>query len=197
MSNITKYKPSLGEGAIRQGEILTNLAQLEIDLSTIDQETPAFNQIIHPYVIVVSQDCDLDWDYKFRTVSQDKPNKELPYILFCMMTDARQLRERDKTLKDKEINSDEWNRIKNNKSERYHFFEKVPLEGDLQGQGLPELGVDFKRYFTIPSPEVYHKISLGQVKRRCCLVSPYLEHFSSRFVTFLSRIALPEDYESE
>lgn len=63
--------------------------------------------------------------------------------------------------------------------------------------GLPELGIDFKKIFTIPTDEIYQRIALGQVKRRAVLVSPYLEHLSSRFAYFLSRIALPQEHLSE
>ena len=39
--------------------------------------------------------------------------------------------------------------------------------------GIPELGVDFKRYFTIPTDEIYKRIEKGEVRRRCVLMSPY------------------------
>ena len=72
----------------------------------------------------------------------------------------------------------------------------VPKTLDQRGEGLPELGMEFKRYFSLPTAEVYHRIQIGQAKRRCFLLSPYLEHFCTRFHYFNNRIALPEEYES-
>ena len=53
------------------------------------------------------------------------------------------------------------------------------------GEGMPELGIDFKRYFTIPTDEVYFRIR-AEAQRRSRLRSPYLEHLSNRFYSFQS-----------
>jgi hypothetical protein len=94
------------------------------------------------------------------------------------------------------INSTLWKPIKNNKDERYHFLEKVSSEVDVLEKGLPELAIDFKRYFTIPTEEVYVRLEFDAACR-CRLVSPYLEHLSGRFYAFQSRVALPRDPLSE
>ncbi len=93
------------------------------------------------------------------------------------------------------MNSTIWDRVKKNKDERYHFLEKVPAECDLRGEGIPELTVDFKRYFTLPVEEVYYQLTSGC--RRCVLCPQYLEHLSSRFSYFIGRVALPHDHVSE
>ncbi len=90
-----------------------------------------------------------------------------------------------------------WKRVRNNKDERYHFLERAPADCDAQGEGIQELGIDFKRYFTLPTDEVYRWIEMGVIKRRSTLRTPYAEHLSSRFAYFLSRIALPHDHVSE
>jgi hypothetical protein len=99
-------------------------------------------------------------------------------------------------MRDPKMSSNIWNRISQNNDERYHFFQAVDQDQDTQGEGLPELGVDFKRLFAIPTDEVYWRISTGEVKRRCLLKSPYLEHFCRRFANFLSRVALPDPHMS-
>jgi len=136
----------------------------------------------HPFAITLSQGCDLEQDYRARhgPVSSDK---QIPTILFCELVTAAELR--------RNVQSDVWNRIKKNLDERYHFFQLAEKELDLEDEGLPELGTDFKRVFAIPTAEVYHRIKSGEAKRRCHLESPYLEHFSRRFANFLSRVALP------
>jgi hypothetical protein len=95
-----------------------------------------------------------------------------------------------------QLKGDLWNRVKTNKDERYQFLEAVPADCDLFGAGLPELGVDFKRYFTLPSDEIYRRVELDEVRRHCRLASPYLEHLSTRFCYYQFRIALPEPHKS-
>lgn len=192
------------DSPLRQGEILTNVTQIIIDLKSISDELKSVTPIIHPIAIVVSQDCDLDWDFKAKlTVNQENKNfnnKDLPNILICMAITAQELRDRDKDLpKDvtKEINSTSWNEIKKNKHERYYFLQQILKSEDKLRLGLPELGIDFKRYFTVPSPEIYERIKLGEIQRRSKLKTPYLEHFASRFYYFQSRIALPSEHSSE
>jgi hypothetical protein len=59
------------------------------------------------------------------------------------------------------------------------------------------MAIDFKRYFTLPTDELYLRVERQETRRRCGLKSPYLEHLSARFSCFLSRVALPEDHFSE
>jgi hypothetical protein len=141
--------------------------------------------------LVLTQDCDLEQDHRVRGEKQPS-DKLLPAILFCEVSTAEELygiiRQTNKKL---------WDRIKINKDERYHFLQKVDPACDRLQQGLPELAIDFKRCFTLPTEEVHRWIEIGEAQRRCVMVSPYLEHLASRFAFFLSRIALPEDHFSE
>lgn len=183
------YEPSVREGPLRQGEILCDLIQLKLRVETVGTGEIEFVSYLHPYVIIVSQDCDLDWDYKARVAKTT--DKLIPSVLFCEVTTAESLRYGG------DINSGIWGRIKINKDERYQFLQKVSTDEDILQQGLPELGVDFKRYFTLPADEVYTRIASQEAKRRCRLVSPYLEHFSTRFAYYQFRVALPADHYSE
>ena len=70
---------------------------------------------------LLSQDCDLDWDYQARQ-NKDKPYKLLNSVIFCEVYTAQDIRY-DKTI---QINSSEWNLVKSNRHQQYHFFEKVP-----------------------------------------------------------------------
>ncbi|MCL4879218.1 MAG: hypothetical protein KJ064_21355 [Anaerolineae bacterium] len=200
-NDISIYRPSQQNGALRQGEVLSDVSQVILALNTIDDDVRNFDVLSHPYAMVVSQDCDLDWDFKARYLKTERgvsSNKLMPNVLLCMITTARNLRDRDKDLHEsREITSDVWKQIKNNKHERYHFLQAIAKDEDGIGEGLPELGVDFKRYFTLPTEEIYFRIQRKEIKRRCVLKSPYVEHFSSRFYYFQSRIALPQDHYSE
>ena len=195
MSNLPEqqeiiYTGSPNAGALRQGEIVTAVVQSVVDVRTLDSgEGPEIDAKTHPYAIVVSQDCDLDWDFKARQ-GVTSGDKIVPNIFFCEVTTAEALRGRS------DIKSDIWRRIAANKDERYHFLQRVNPSEDALGEGLPELGIDFKRFFTIPTDDVYYQLK-STMKRRCRLSSPYLEHFSTRFCYYQFRVALPSDHFSE
>jgi hypothetical protein len=185
------YERSSPDVALRQGEILTNIIQLRVNLRSFQAgEEPSVDAVVHPYALIVTQDCDVVQDFTPRQQGQLDSDKILPSVLFCEVVTANDLRGRS------EIKTDIWKRIRQNKDERYQFLEMVSPDDDLLGQGLPELGIDFKRYFTIPTEEVYHWLTLD-ARRRCRLVSPYLEHFSNRFYYYQGRIALPAEHRSE
>jgi len=153
------------------------------------QELP-FTPIIHPYAIVITQDCDLDWDYKARGTNNN-PAKLLNSIVLCEMAPAESIRSTDG------MNRKEWDLVVAHRHERFYFFEKISPECDVEQEGLPELTADFKRVFGIDAATLYRQIELSMVKRRAVLVSPYLEHFSRRYHSFHGRVALPFQYESE
>ncbi|MGA9999352.1 MAG: hypothetical protein WBQ04_04470 [Candidatus Acidiferrales bacterium] len=177
----------------RQAEILSNLIQRRRSLkSLLPAATPEIIEIMHPYAILISQDCDLERDASARKDEiPDKidtaSDKILPNVLFCEVVTVEQL------LAAVPKGKDIWKRIVQNKDERYHVLEKVPPSQDSQGTGLPALGIDFKRYFTVPTDELYVQVKTGTI-RRCRLCTPYLEHFSNRLAHFLSRVALPRDH---
>jgi hypothetical protein len=187
------YLPSPSEGPLRQGEIISGLVQARLDLDSVESGVPPLvNFVTHPFAVIVSQDCDLEQDYKARNSLDDiKADKILPSILFCEVNTAEDICRSGGV-----TGSSNRSQFSINKLERYQYLQKVgPLEDALH-EGLPELGIDFKRYFTIPADEVYKRIATT-AKRRCFMNSPYLEHLSSRFCYFQMRIALPEEHRSE
>lgn len=185
--------------ALRQGEILENVVELQIDPKSISCEASDsiydVNPIRHPFSIVVSQDCDLEQGYNFTVHSKGNLRHELPSILFCQAQDVDKFKVSDmyRTLfKEGPFRRD----FRNNDVFRYHFVQAIPTEFDLRDCGLPELGIDFRRYFTMPPAEIYHRIERSLTYRRTVLRSPYRDHLSQRFHNFNSRVALPEEYES-
>ncbi len=177
---------------LRQGEILSNVQQINLTTVVGLTERPRLSITTHPYLFILTQDCDLKQDFRVRFPQLKESDKLIPNVLFCEVATAEQLfgiiRQTNKKL---------WNRIKINKDERYHFLQKVEPGCDRLNEGLPELAIDFKRCLTLPAEEVYRRIEIGEAKRRRVLSSPYLEHLSSRFAYYLSRVALPEDHISE
>jgi hypothetical protein len=188
------YRASNEKEALRQGEILTGIIQfVPIPAeSSSDEKNIQFKSILHPYAIIITQDCDLDWDYTARQ-SGGKANKLLNSVIFCEVYTAEDIRYD----KNREMNSSEWNLVKTNRHQQYHFFEKVPSDCDLTEKGLPELTVDFKKVFAIDAEYLYHQISSRIARRLTLLECRYLEHFSHRYHDYHGRVALPAQYQSE
>ena len=190
------YQASSNKASLRQCELLTGVLQfnpITKELSKDWQEEGiSVTSIIHPYSIVVTQNCDLDWDYKVRQ-SDEPTTKLLNSVVLCEVSLAQDVRNISNKLG---MNSTTWGNIKTHKHERYYFFESIPSECELDKVGIPELTADFKRVFAVDASTLYRQIEIGVIKRRAILTSPYLEHFSMRYHNFHSRVALPYDYQS-
>jgi hypothetical protein len=180
---------------LRQGEILTDVVQFRLNVASIGTAEVSGTPFRHPFSVVLTQDCDLEQDYRVRFPAVSAPDKLIPSVLFCQVSTAEEVYGPITASQGRKSRA--WDRIQQNNDIRYHFLHKVASDYDRFNEGLPELALDFKRYFTLPTEEVYRRTELGEARRRCVLVSPYLEHLSSRFAYYLSRVALPEDYVSE
>jgi len=187
------YSRSLNAEPLRQGEILSGVIHRRRSLrSLLPDVKPEIAEAEHPYAILLSQDCDLENDFKYRTEANaeqldDRSDKILPSVLFCEVVTVDELV--GSVPKGKDI----WKRIIQNKDERYQVLEEVrPTEYALE-TGIPALGIDFKRYFSIPTDELYVQLKMG-ANRRSRLNNPFLEGFCSRFAHYLSRVALPREH---
>ena len=193
-----KYRSSEEAVALRQGEILSNITHSGVTVSPDNTNSLRFRKITHAHALIVTPDCDLEWDYQARQ-NDASQLKLMPNVLLCILRTASEQAKRiksDKTTFKRFENSSTWKRITQNKEERYHFLEKFDAVADLQNRGIPfSLCIDFKEFFTVPTEDLYESISSGETLRRCRLVSPYREHFNNRFAYFLSRIGLPEDMQ--
>jgi hypothetical protein len=185
-------KTRLGQSRICQGDIFRDIEFIEyasermgiINISTI----------IFPLVIVLTQDCDLEQDYKFRysRSKQDTQDKWLISVLVAPLYNAEHvfngehLSELSMDMQ-KILKKEEKEKIKTNQVARYHyleFSEEIHITNSI---------IDFKHYFSVNS------IYLRKVKSNNFIrsVKPlYRESISQRFSFFLSRIGLPESAES-
>ena len=176
------------DGALRQGEILADVIQSRLNVDSVRQGGALLADLVtHPYAVVLSQDCDLEQDYKRRQAG-GSPTAELPAVLLCEAFAAVELEAKLAP------GSETRKRFRQNKDERYHYLRAVPASVDLRGVELPDLGIDFKRYFSIPTGELYLRLERQETLRRTRLETPYAEHLSARFACYFSRIALPEDH---
>ena len=142
----------------------------------------------YPFWVVVSQDCDLEHDYNTDIGKEgyNTDDKRLQTILLVPAFVAEQLRAgthmaiNDWTMQS--FNSGLWSPVKQNNHPRYHYLEKE------EGSDLPDLVIDFKRFYTFPREYIYDSLEL-RVSR---LNDLYKEAASTRFSNYLCRIALPE-----
>jgi hypothetical protein len=189
------YRRPVADGAVEQGELLSDVVQQLLNADALANGELVVDAVLHPFVIVLSQSCDLQWDAEARH-RRGEPDKLMPSILLCEALTAGEVKGR-KNVKGQVLNpSEKWTRIRQNNEERFHFFEAVQAHEDAMREGLPELVIDFKRYFTMPCPEFYLKLRTG-AKRRAQLQSLYAEHFATRFFQYQSRIATPRPHYSQ
>ncbi len=191
------YRTSVHPGRLWQGEILENLPQWKLTqeglVASVAHPDPAPGvpepiaievlPIDHHFVVVMNQDCDLVQDFDARASGSES----LLNLLLCDVYPEEEAHARFRSLPDR------WQKLKQNQMERYQFLQALAPQEDLLGQGLPALVMDFKDCFTLPTAEVYERLTLG-TDRRSRLVSPYLEHLIHRFHNFHSRVALPRDH---
>jgi hypothetical protein len=145
----------------------------------------------HPYIVVLSQDCDLEQDDRARKAQDMEQGKReaalLRHILLVTASAAEKVRA---GIGGKDI----WKRVEQNKDERYQYLTGVPLEVDSAGLGIPDLILDFKRTLSCLTAELLAAVQRGETKRRARLKSPYAEHLAHRFGFFFQRIPLPRDH---
>ncbi|GGC68776.1 hypothetical protein [Chelatococcus reniformis] len=175
------YSKSSGGAELRQGEIISNIISYNYDSSS-----EGVVEIRHAYAIVISQDCDLLWDY------QNRADGKLGELSCVLLAHAEVI---SPEWRKEAGGRDIWKRIIQNKDERYHALESVSSDTDLNGDGIPDLVVDFKGVFTIPTTEIYIQINEGEGRRRSVLEMPYREHFQSRLAFYLQRVSLPDQHK--
>ena len=124
------------DGALHQGEILLNVKQYVANSSK--NSKVEFTELVHPYCVVLSQECDLDWDFRARQEGEDTSPKLLPNVLCCMAAEENDIRQA------KGLKSDIWRRVKSNKDERFQYLETVQMTWIRKG-------TVFLRLFSISS----------------------------------------------
>jgi len=109
---LAKFITASAEGAVRQGELLSDVLEIVPTPDFITGESQELISIQHEYLVVLSQDCDLDWDYRSRLQvagdSTASAPKQMASILLCKVDAASEVRARSA------VNSTTWGRIRIN-----------------------------------------------------------------------------------
>lgn len=188
LSQIKTYYRKNDSGRVVQGDILKDVIFIEWDLGDLDPDDYKYEPKELPYIIILSQDCDLLSDYNNRQdINAEKHDAYLQSILVCPAYLATELRAgthlHDFDLVMERKNSEKYGSIRNNTDPRYHY-----LCGD-PGLQIPELIVDFKHYYTLPRSYVYNLYNRD--KYVASLNELFRESICQRFSFYLSRIGLP------
>jgi hypothetical protein len=173
---------------ICQGDILKDVPYIE---RVIEKEGIIELPIIYfPYVIVLTQDCDLEQDHVFRIENKETQDKLLISVLVAPLYNVDHVFNGehliDIGIKSQKINrtGTEGKYLLQNQRPRYHYLdfpEELPI--------VPSV-IDFKHYFSV------NLLFLQEHKAKnfiCTVSELYRESISQRFAAFLSRIGLPEN----
>lgn len=179
---------------IKQGDILTDVEYIEY--ADVIDGVIKISKIRFPLVIVLTQDCDLTWDFDSRkriTGTQDKylfsaiVAPLYNYEHFILGDHLSELGQKMQTISAKLTKTDNKN-LRNNENPRYHFLEfddNIPIVNSV---------IDFKHYFTVNIT----KLQEHKDKHYICTVSElFRERISQRFANYLSRIGLPDMLKPE
>lgn len=174
------------EERILQGDIFRDIEYIESIME--DNGRLNISKILFPYIIVLSQDCDLAQDYRFRTEEKNSQDKYLISVLVAPIYNYEHVCE-GSHLSELEIKSQEINKkktpgknLRRNLNPRYHYLE---FPSDV---GLVPSVIDFKHYFSV---SVMYLNQEKNEKFVCSVKELYREDISHRFAAFLSRIGLP------
>ena len=147
------------------------------------------SSIRFPFVIVLTQDCDLKSDHDATASSAESQNASLLSVIVAPMYNFEHFRLGDhleKLGRKMELfNTKSVKRLKQNENKRFHYLDFRSSEVQL-----PDSVIDFKHYFAVATE---HLIS-GEGPEQICQVDElFREDISQRFASFLSRIGLPPE----
>jgi hypothetical protein len=174
------------EERICQGDVICDVDWIEMVLE--QDGILEVTKIRFPFVIILTQDCDLSQDHKFRTETKTTQDKWLISVLAAPIYNAEHVFAGEH-LSDIGIKSEPVNKkgrpgeiLMQNQNPRFHFLE-FPIEVPI----VPSV-IDFKHYFSVP---VLYLQPLKKTNFVCTVSELYREDISQRFASFLSRIGLP------
>lgn len=173
---------------ISQGDILRNVEYIEY-LSEKNGQIE-ISKIVFPLVVVLTQDCDLAQDYKFRWSHHNSKTEDklLLSVLVAPLYNVEHVYTGDQLedlgLKMEIISRKKTpgDRLRKNETPRFHYLE---FENDVPV--VPSV-IDFKHYFSV---NVAYLKKLKTKNYVCQLSALFREDVSQRFSSYLARIGLP------
>jgi hypothetical protein len=169
---------------IAQGDIFQDIEILEhLDF---EGSILTVQKISFPFVICLNQECDLESDYT--TKNEKLCDKNLlhlaiaPAFIFEHYLKGNHWGDIFSSNSPQKRSDSIIKKITDNEIPRYHYL-------NFQDQdGMPELIIDFKHFFTINKNVIYKQIDT----RMCSIDDLFKEKINQRFSYYISRIGLPE-----
>lgn len=171
-----------------QGDVYSNVEFIEQVKES--EGIIEINKIQFPIVLVITQDCDMAQDLKYRLDETDTKDDD-KLILSAIVVPLYNAEHVFSGTHYSELNRkmrDAWksqarNDLKNNQTPRYHY---LVFPKDYR---IPPSIIDFKHYFCV---DVEYLMQLRKGGNFICKIAElYREHISQRFAYYLSRIGLP------
>src|SRR5208337_862518 len=104
------------------------------------------NEMKYDYTVILTQECDLEQDYKNRIEAQEDQDSYIQMILMAPAYLAESLRSgihlEKYGQKMQYINNRDWNKLRQQENKRYHH---IKADADMN---VPELTIDFKHFYT-------------------------------------------------
>jgi len=171
---------------ISQGDIFKNIEFIEY----VEYKKGQFEVsiITFPYVIILTQDCDLSQDYLYRFGKKQNQDKLLLSVVAAPLYNVEQvylgqhLKELGLEMESINKNKTPGKDLRKNLKPRYHYLE---FPADIN---LTNLIIDFKHYFTL---NMNYLLKIRKSNWVCKVKELYREDISQRYAFFLSRIGLP------
>jgi hypothetical protein len=173
---------------VAQGDILRDVEFIEY--CSEKKGIVEVSRIVFPHVVVLTQDCDLEQDYKFRW-SREKTQTQDKWLLSVLVAPLYNYEHiitgehlSGLGMKMEPVNRKKTagTRLVRNETPRFHFLEFPP------NVPLPPSVIDFKHYFSV---NVRYLKSLKSKQHVCQIDRLYREDVSQRFASYLSRVGLP------
>ena len=173
-------------GRVSQGDVYADVELVEYIVEK--KGIIEISKIVFPYVIVLTQDCDLEQDSKvrYKKIMATTQDKLILSVLVAPLYNIEQVYRGEHLdqfgIKMQMINknSTQGKYLRRNEIPRYHhlnFASEDPI--------VPSV-IDFKHYFSV-------NVEYLRKNNFVCSASPlYREDISQRFASFLARIGLPE-----
>jgi len=173
------------EPRLCQGDILRDVSNFEAFREF--EGIVEIQSVLFPNVIVLTQDCDLEQDFGFRSIARETQDKFLISVLVAPIYNAQHLLVGEHLselgMKFQKIQSmTKQDLLVRNQLPRYHYLE-FP-----NGIPIVDSVIDFKHYFSV---EVAYLQELKKTNFVCKVSELFREDISHRFASFLSRIGLP------
>lgn len=137
--------------------------------------------------------CDLLWDYETRQSIPEEEKQEddwersypriTPHVLVCEALGESEIKGLH------QLNTGRLKRIQKNQEERLHYVQGAAVESSHGS--LPDLYLDFKKAFSLPTQSVYDGIDAKGIYRVAVLAGDYRYDLMHRFFGFLSRVGIP------